>query len=187
MSEAGAHGVHEITDETLISFLSRTPLFNCLSPAELRACLALFEVETAEAGSCIFNEGDPGESWYLVLDGEVEIAKATPVGPHHVLGELETGDCFGEMALIERTTRRASARATAPTVLAMLTQERFRSLLEDHPAVASRLLWAMARVMSRRLRGLTGVLIDLIDSADFGSLPTDAPFYKAVRDNITWN
>jgi CRP/FNR family cyclic AMP-dependent transcriptional regulator len=179
--------MHEITDETLVSFLSRTPLFNCLSPVELAACTSAFELLEVPKGSCIFEEGDAGESWYLLLDGEVEIAKATPVGPHHVLGELETGDCFGEMALIDRTTRMAAAHATAPSVLAVLSQERFRALLEDHPTVASRLLWAMARVMSRRLRGLTGVLIDLIDSNDFGALPKDSTFYSAVRNNITWN
>ena len=70
-----------------------------------------------KAGTTIFTEGTPGDVMYVVLDGEVEVS----VGGK-VIEVMKPGDLFGEMALIDKSPRVATAVARAPARLARRTQ-----------------------------------------------------------------
>ncbi|NVK18366.1 MAG: cyclic nucleotide-binding domain-containing protein [Methylocystaceae bacterium] len=80
------------------------------------------------AGDKIFKEGEPGDRAYIVERGMVEIYKMID-GREVVLGTINKGGIFGEMALIDNSPRMAAARAVQQTTLVIITRDVFESKL----------------------------------------------------------
>ena len=74
------------------------PLFGGLTEAALEVLLGDSREIAMPAGNFFFHEGDPGESFYVLDAGEVELTKATHAGPV-VLAHLQGGDCFGKIGV----------------------------------------------------------------------------------------
>jgi CRP-like cAMP-binding protein len=72
------------------------------------------------AGSVIFRQGYPGEHAYIIQSGTVEIYKELPNGDEEQLALLQTGEMFGELALLDDAPRSASARAHTDCVLQIM-------------------------------------------------------------------
>lgn len=102
--------------------------------------------ETFAAGTQIFSEGEPGRQMYVVKDGSVDIV-------HHgqVIETVGPGGIFGEMALIDKEHRSASAVAHADTVLVPIDERRFLYLVQESPFFAL----SVMGVMANRLRRIT--------------------------------
>lgn len=96
------------------------------------------------AGTTIFREGDAGQEMYGIVDGTVELRSGGKV-----LRTLGPDDVFGEMALIDKTPRSATAIAVTDCVLASIDQRRFLFLVQETPMFALQVMSAMAS----RLRG----------------------------------
>ncbi len=86
-----------------------------------------------EPGETVFEEGDLGDSFFIVLDGEVEVVKKNGDGQDHVLAHLGPGKYFGEMALLQTRTRTATVRCSKPTRLLSLKQRDFGELVANLP------------------------------------------------------
>lgn len=85
--------------------------------------------------SLIFEEGDFGEFAFRILEGRVEIFMGNPE-EKVVLAELGPNEVFGEMGMIGRTPRSASALALTPVTLELMTEDEFnRALLENSDAL----------------------------------------------------
>lgn len=80
-------------------------------------------------GDVIFREGDRGDCAYLVKDGSIEIYK-TIDGKEKILGVIDKGGIFGEMALVDDTPRMAASRATEATQLVVISRMMFNHKLE---------------------------------------------------------
>jgi len=80
------------------------------------------------AGDRIFKEGEPGDRAYIVERGMVEIYKMMD-GKEVVLGTVNKGGIFGEMALIDNAPRMAAARSVQQTTLVVITRDTFESKL----------------------------------------------------------
>jgi CRP-like cAMP-binding protein len=106
------------------------------------------DYKTFSAGETIFEQGDPGDVMYVVLEGQVDIKVEAQVLEH--LGE---GHIFGEMAIIDRQPRSASAVATTDCRVAPVDQKRFTFLVQQNPYFAIQVM----SVMADRLRRLMGV------------------------------
>src|SRR5690242_21852399 len=99
-------------------------------------------------GDVIFEEGTTGRELYVVLDGEVEIAKLVG-GRKTVIITLGKGEFFGEMAVIDGSSRSATAIAAAPNTRVMrINHARFVYLVSQQPAFALMIMDAL----SKRLR-----------------------------------
>ena len=99
-------------------------------------------------GDVIFEEGTTGRELYVVLDGEVEIAKLVG-GRKAVIINLGKGEFFGEMAVIDGSARSATAiAATAGTRVMRINHARFVYLVSQQPAFALMIMDAL----SKRLR-----------------------------------
>jgi CRP/FNR family transcriptional regulator, cyclic AMP receptor protein len=99
-------------------------------------------------GDVIFEEGTTGRELFVVLDGEVEIAKLVG-GRKAVIITLGKGEFFGEMAVIDGSARSASAvAATAGTRVMRINHARFVYLVSQQPAFALMIMDAL----SKRLR-----------------------------------
>ncbi len=108
-----------------------------------------------QAGTTIFDEGAPGDSLFVILEGEVNVIKAG-----QQIATLTAGAHFGEMSLIERVPRSAGIVARTPVSALVIDRDGFFSLLREE-VTAVKLLWGLVRMLNQRLRktndDLTGV------------------------------
>lgn len=132
-----------------LSLLSGSPLFEMLSNQELEAITALLTPRELRAGAIIFAEGTLGDGLYLVESGEVEVFHSAHSGP---LATLTEGECFGEMALVDKDYRSATVKARTDVRLLHLSPEglaQFRKVQKDGFCF---LVMNIARLLSVRLR-----------------------------------
>lgn len=99
------------------------------------------------AGTVLFREGDDGDEMYIVQSGRVAIKKRVKDGDA-VLASMEKGDFFGEMAILERLPRSATAEVTEDGDLIVISSEVFGDMIKANPEIAVRML----RKYSIRLR-----------------------------------
>ena len=126
--------------------LADVELFEHLNPEE-RARLAEFiDVRQLAAGETLFQAGEPGESLYVVKSGEVELFIKDTAGQKISLAIASAGEIFGELALLDRSPRTATAVVLAPSELLELDRDDLLMLFQKSPAAALRLLAAMGRM-----------------------------------------
>ena len=109
-------------------------------------------------GSVIFKEGDHGNEMFVIIQGDVEISKITSASSSKTLIVLGKGDIFGEMAIIEKKRRSATATAVSKIRLLVLNETLFDSTLNGNPDFARK----MIRILSERLRRTNSALQDSI-------------------------
>ncbi|MCM2258413.1 MAG: cyclic nucleotide-binding domain-containing protein [Vicinamibacteria bacterium] len=100
------------------------------------------------AGHVLFREGDEGDSMYIVQNARVAIKKRVKDGSEVTLAVLEKGDFFGEMSILERLPRSASAEVIEEGDLIVINSEVFGDMIKTNPEIAIRML----RKYSIRLR-----------------------------------
>ena len=100
------------------------------------------------AGKILFREGDAGEDMYIIQSGRVAIKKRTGANRDVTLAVLEKGDFFGEMAVLERMPRSATAEMSEAGDLIVISGDTFGDMIKSNPEIAFRML----RKYSIRLR-----------------------------------
>ena len=103
--------------------LGEVPLFQLLDPDERAALAAKVETVTAPVGKTLFSYGDPGDSLYIVREGEVEIFFKNDTGERIVLERAAAGDFFGELSLIDAGPRTATALVTSDLQAVVVDRE----------------------------------------------------------------
>jgi diguanylate cyclase (GGDEF)-like protein len=145
----------------ILALLRRTGLLAPLSQAELEGLVRACPERALPPGQALCHEGEEGHTMYVVLSGNIVVSKA---GKQVAVGR--PGDCFGEMALIERRERAATLRALDESLVLEIPEGVFREHLADNPAV----LMALLRVFSERSRhdldGLVSANLKLLAQAD---------------------
>jgi CRP-like cAMP-binding protein len=128
-------------------------------------------------GTVLFHEGDEGEDMYIIQNGKVAIKKRVPHG-ETTLAVLEKGDFFGEMAILERMPRSASAEVVEDSDLIVIQSELFGDMIKSNPEIAVRML----RKYSLRLRETTKQIEQLAAAGGgiSGEPVKEAPPGKAV-------
>jgi CRP/FNR family transcriptional regulator, cyclic AMP receptor protein len=129
-------------------FLASIPLFSGLPPEELERFAELTRERSYPKGSVILFQDDPGDSLFVLRDGRVKVVLIGEDGREVILGVLEPGAHFGELALIDDQPRSAHVIAMEDAQLLVLRREDFRRRVEANPTVA----WALLTELSRRLR-----------------------------------
>ena len=144
---------HSPAENERIKGLKNLSLLRELTIKELLEVEELLHERNYEAGEIIFDEGDPGLGLFLVVKGRV---KATPTGSHlqNVSLEIGPGEFFGEFALFDQAARSARVVATEKTRVVALFRAEFFTLLQKNPKIAAKILFELARTISRRARQL---------------------------------
>jgi CRP/FNR family cyclic AMP-dependent transcriptional regulator len=132
--------------------LKAVTLFDGLSAAQLDRIAALLAERDYAAGAHIFHEGEAGQEFYVVLSGKVRISKAVPGIGEEALAILEPGAHFGEMALVDESTRSADAIAHVDCKLGVFPRAEFDQLMFTDKEIAYSVLWTFVRTLSARLR-----------------------------------
>jgi CRP/FNR family transcriptional regulator, cyclic AMP receptor protein len=109
----------------------------------------------AAAGTLLMREGERMANGFmlLVLDGDVRVESHYGGDTEHmVLGVLGAGSLIGELALLDDAPRAATCIAASDMHMAILTREALEQIIEQHPAVAARLMLAISKRVADRLR-----------------------------------
>jgi CRP/FNR family cyclic AMP-dependent transcriptional regulator len=130
---------------TRTGLLADIPLFALLDENERASLAERLDEASFKAGETIFATGDPGESMYIVVSGEVEIFFRNSTGSHIKLEGARAGHFFGEISLLDGGARTASAVATNDVEALVVDRGDLDDFLQKRPAAALDLLAAMGR------------------------------------------
>jgi CRP-like cAMP-binding protein len=136
--------------------LDKVPIFRGLPIAGLLHTLALAEHYPIHAGDVVFHQGDLGDSFYVVIAGDVVVEKHGATAPV-VLASLGPGSCFGEMGLVADRQRTATVRATTDAQTIRID----RAQVERNPETAFVIYRNIARILANRLENSSDMLADL--------------------------
>src|SRR5215210_487780 len=149
----------------MLDELRQIPLFADISEEDLEQLYKMAETVSIPAGQLVLREGDPGDSLYAVLAGELEVTKRQG-GQDVLLALYEPGQFFGEMALLEQAPRSASVRALQESRLLVISQLAFQTLLSCSPSAPLKIL----HTVTSRLRSTETMLIQNQKMAALGTL-----------------
>lgn len=161
-----ASRVNELSNK--VAVLKGMPLFKHLTYKEVIRVLNLTTVLEFQPGETVIREQEPGEELFVILHGRVRLHKESAF-----IAELARGAHFGEMALVDRSPRSASATAEEPTRLLSLRRRDFYEILRKESPLAVKLLWSFVQVLTERLRKTTADLS--AGRADPPAAPEGAP------------
>jgi CRP-like cAMP-binding protein len=152
---------------TKVEVLSRVAPFSQLSEDRLVQIADIANIEKFKVGEKLFSDGDPGDRFYIIVEGKVRIGKSIVGMGEEALDILESGQYFGELALIDEGPRSADAIAHTTCVLISITQSDFEDLLMLNQQLAYEVLWEFCRVLASRLRAMNDKLTFLAVSSKF--------------------
>jgi len=132
----------ELDDNILVSVFKQIDLFRHLDDGEVDRVFQAFSIEAFKAGQEIIRQGDQANSFYVVRNGEAKVLQKvihpdnSPVT--NVVGTLQVGEYFGEMALLANAKREATVVATTPCECFVLDRTSFEALLGPAESILSR-------------------------------------------------
>ncbi|UCF98740.1 MAG: cyclic nucleotide-binding domain-containing protein [Spirochaetaceae bacterium] len=117
-------------------------------------------VKTFEPGEVLFNEGEQGDVMFIIIQGEVEIRKQTSSKTSRTLITFHEGDIFGEMALVEKKPRSATAIAVTPCRTLVMNEALLDNMIENNPDFAKK----MIRILSERIRKANLIIQNIVST-----------------------
>jgi len=145
----------------MIKLLRKVPLFAELNEAELTSIATLASSIEIAKKNIVVQEFEPGDSMYVILDGEVKISTYSIDGREVVLALLGKGSFFGEMSLLDEEPRSATVTTMTDSKLAHIRRRDLVPLLMERPAITLKLL----KEITSRLRR-TSRILERISSMD---------------------
>lgn len=136
------------------------PLFAGITPEAARALLAQMRPIELTRGQVLFEEGDEGDTLYVIERGKMKLGRRSADGRENLLQVLGPSEMFGELSLFDPGPRTATLTAVGSVRLQEVDHPRIVQWLQAYPSVAQHLLEALAR----RLRRTNDALADLVFS-----------------------
>jgi CRP/FNR family transcriptional regulator, cyclic AMP receptor protein len=143
-----------------LDVLAESPLFEMLSKEELDYVSELSRPRRFSGGQSIFEEGELGDSLYVIVSGEVEVLRKDSSGAPRTISMLRPPMFFGEMSLIDKEYRSASVRARTDTELLQVSAENLAAFRKQHRDGFTFVVINIARVLSSRLRESNSKLLE---------------------------
>jgi CRP-like cAMP-binding protein len=141
-------------DDASFNALVATPLLAGMTMPALELLAAEGVVISFPVGAFIVREGQPGHSFFILVEGDVDVVKTNGLGHVIPLARLKTGDFFGEMSVVDPVTRTASVRTLMDVKAIEIRAATLYRLFQKMPDQYSVLILNLARDMARRLRSL---------------------------------
>ena len=126
-----------------VMILKGSQLFRSFPGSDLAGIASLAQDVYFETDDVVFEQGDVGDAFYMVVRGAVRIMRGS-----HELALLGPREGFGEMAILDQETRSATVTAAEPTTLLKIDRDSFDRLVEQNPSVAR----GIYRMLTQRLR-----------------------------------
>ena len=133
----------------VIEVLKNVPIFENLTKKELSEVVRLTHERTYKKDENVFKKLSPAEGMYVILSGQVSIVDPDS---ETIFATLESGDFFGELALLDEEPRSASAVAKIPSRLIGFFRTDLLTLMKRSPELGNKILLNLSRVLGERLR-----------------------------------
>ena len=127
-----------------IELLKKVPLFSGCSKSELRALASTADELDLREGTVLTREGRPGREFFVLISGTAEVTKNG-----EKIAQLGAGDWFGEIALLTNAPRTATVTATSPVDVLVVTDRRFKDVVETMPSIALKILSSVGDRLAR--------------------------------------
>ena len=127
-----------------VDLLRPIPLFEGMTDHSIEVIASLADEINFADGDALMREGDPGETFYIVVDGRLRVSRSGVT-----IREQGPGDFLGEISLIDGRPRTATATAVGPVTTLAIDRHAFLSLIEEHPAVRLSVLMALTERIRR--------------------------------------
>ena len=138
--------------------LDQVEIFHGLSDEELKALEGSSTTRAFPKNTVVIHENDPADSLFVIEAGKVKVYCSDKNGKEFIMNTLGPGDYFGELALLDDSTRSASVRTVEKSEFRIVMKEDFSGVLEDHPGITKQLISNLAgRVRKLDLDGVTNV------------------------------
>ena len=141
-----------VSSPDLKAFLLATPFFGGLPDASLDLLISMLVERRFDAGATVVAEGESGRSMFIVYSGQLVVSKQTESGHSFGMANLEPGDFFGEMTLIEMQNRSATVVVERSTVLYELTAQKLYTCYKTDIHAYVMVMQNISRELCRRLR-----------------------------------
>ncbi|MCS6838215.1 MAG: cyclic nucleotide-binding domain-containing protein [Bdellovibrionaceae bacterium] len=142
-----------------MQYLKNVYLFKEMSDDELRKIAQAGTEKSYMAGQELFFSGQKADTFYVVINGTIQIYKSDASGEEHLLTRLSSGEHFGEMSFLTGDPRSASAQAVENSLVFEITYNKLQELLNQNVQMSERFHRALSRFLARRLRATTQELI----------------------------
>jgi CRP-like cAMP-binding protein len=136
-----------------VELLRRVPLFAGVEPSKLKLLAFTSDRMSFEAGQTLFEQGDPGDAAYVVLNGSAEVL-VNRAGSQIKVADLEKNAIVGEIAILCDVPRTATVRAQDRLETLRISKDQFLRLLAEFPDMAIEIM----RVLADRLGRTTAEL-----------------------------
>jgi CRP/FNR family cyclic AMP-dependent transcriptional regulator len=136
--------------EDKLAILRRVPLFADLDERSLQAVAILAHEASFKAGEVLMVEGEAGDVFYVIVDGTVRIEAGD-----RTIRSMTSGGFLGEIALVDRRPRTATATVATDAHLLEIRAHEFDRLLDTLPAVHERIRSAVTRRIRTTDRGMS--------------------------------
>ena len=157
----------EIEGKSTLEILAQIDIFSGLPPGHLRRVVDIGVEEQYKSGATIFQESEPGDRFYLIVEGAVRISRFVPGMGEEALAINRPGAYFGEMSLIDDAPRSATAVCHERCRLFVVNRRDLEDLLFVDRDLAYELLWNFVRTLSRRLRATNDKMTFLATTSKF--------------------
>ena len=127
-----------------VELLKKVPLFTDCSKTELRALAKTADELDLREGTVMTREGRPGREFFVLVDGSALVTKKG-----QKVAELKGGDWFGEIALLTDTPRTATVTATSAVDVLVITDRRFKNVVETMPSIALKVLSSVSERLTQ--------------------------------------
>jgi len=142
-------------------FLGQVKLFSVLDEAERKLFAERIEIVKLDPSEYLFEDNSPRVGMYIIVRGEIELVKISPLGQEKRLTFFGKTDVLSEGALLDSNPHSTSARTILRTTALLLRRRVFRELSESHPAVGMKLTMALAKFISGRIRQAATRAVDV--------------------------
>ncbi|HLT30922.1 MAG TPA: cyclic nucleotide-binding domain-containing protein [Myxococcaceae bacterium] len=170
------------TPPPLFQQVLQTPLFATLSEDEAAVLFGISDRRSITRGATLFEEGDPGDSLFILLEGEVDVLKKDPSGKQRKLARLSRGASIGEMSLLNDAVRSASVHAVTDLSLLRIPCGRFHRLLAEDNVPALKVVHNLAQVLVKRLAIMGDRVTELLDGNGLKRKEELASFQQLLSD-----
>jgi uncharacterized membrane protein len=165
-----------------IDVLERIGIFGHLTPEDRIELAKVIDDRKVAAGETLFRAGDPGEALYIVCDGLMEISIRDHAGQKIVLNNAHAGEMFGELALLDRGARTASAVAVTDVELLELDRDDLLMMFKRAPEAALHFL----AVMGHMTRKADKLLESRVSRNVNEEIVAESTTFERIADWIAW-
>lgn len=162
------------------AMLSNVLVFSDLATDDLHLIASQGVVRAYPKNSVLINEGDLGDSFYVILDGRVKVYVSDEEGKEVILNIQGPGEYFGELALIDSAPRSASVMTLEQSQLSVVSKSDFERCLSENPRIALELI----RPLVHRIRSLTDSVKSLALLDVYGRVARTLLDLSAERDGM---